>query len=228
MAKGSSMGKDPAVSWFFNDFLGGTMGFTRHQVGCYMHVMGAQFNLGHLSLDTIKTVLGSDFGQHWPTLQKKFILDDKGLFYNKRLDFEIHKRKEYSKGREDNLSGGSSGHMGIGIENEIELVLEFLNITTNSSYNKKVEKNKKNVRARIKEGYKIEDFESVIRFKFKQWGQDEKMKEFLRPETLFSPKFDGYLQAARMPEIKKQDNATIALGVYERQMQEINEKYNKK
>lgn len=226
MAKGSSMGKDPAVSWFFNDFMGGTMGFTRHQKGCYMDVLAAQFNLGHLSLEVVKTVLGSDFGQVWPTLQKKFCADDKGLFFNKRLEFEINKRQSYSKGREDNLSGGSqSDHMGIGIENEIELVLEFLNVTTSSNYNKSVEKNRKHVRARIKEGYKPLDFEDVIRFKFHQWGQDQKMKEFLRPETLFSPKFDGYLQAARMAIVPQQTKIQTAVSIMERQKQEIEQKH---
>lgn len=128
--KGSVLGKDPAVSWVFNDWQGGTMTLTRFQKGCYMDLLTAQFNNGHLSLDEIKTVLGGDFGPSWPILQKKFKQDSMGMFYNDRLEFEINKRKKYNKSRRDNLSseGDLSPHMGNGngIENEIEIrKLEF-------------------------------------------------------------------------------------------------------
>lgn len=120
MAKGSEQGKNPSVNWIFNDWQGGTMTMSRHLKGCYMDLLTAQFNNGHLSLDEIKTVLGSDFGQSWPALQKKFVPDENGLYYNKRLEFEILKKKNYSKSREENL-GESSPHMGNGKGNGIGL-----------------------------------------------------------------------------------------------------------
>lgn len=128
MAKGSSMGKDPAVSWVFNDWQGGTMTLSRFLKGCYMDLLTAQFNNGHLSLDEIKTVLGSDFGSSWPTLQKKFKVVD-GLYFNERLEMEIVKRKSYNKSRRQNLKDEEKDikaepHMGIGngigLENEFE------------------------------------------------------------------------------------------------------------
>src|SRR5688572_2070648 len=71
-ADGSVMAKDPACLFYWGDWQGGTITFSRHLKGCYMDLLTAQFNNGPLSLDEIRTVLGSDFGQHWPTLQKKF------------------------------------------------------------------------------------------------------------------------------------------------------------
>ena len=99
------MAKDPAFLFYPGDWQGGTSTFSRFLKGCYLDVLIAQFNSGHLSLEEIKTVLGSDFGQSWPTLQKKFKKDDDGLFFNEKLDTEIVKRKEYSKSRSENRKG---------------------------------------------------------------------------------------------------------------------------
>lgn len=126
--------KDPAVLWYFNDWHGGTITLSRHQKGCYIDLLYAQFNSGHLSLEEIKTVLGSDFGQTWPTLQKKFVKDEStGLYYNERLVFEAEKRKSFSKSRRDNLKGEKkeiASHMVAHME--IENIISFLP----SSYNK--------------------------------------------------------------------------------------------
>jgi hypothetical protein len=99
------MAKDPAFLFYPGDWQGGTATFSRFLKGCYMDVLIAQFNSGHLSLEEIKTVLGSDFGQSWPTLQKKFVADARGLFFNERLDTEMIRRREYSKSRSDNRKG---------------------------------------------------------------------------------------------------------------------------
>lgn len=115
MAKGSTNGKDPCVSWYWNDWGGGTRTLTRHLKGCYMDLLEAQFNNGGLTLDEVKTVLASDFGQAWPTLQKKFVIGEDGLYRNKRLYDETIKRKSYNQSRRNNLS--SAEHMG----NEIEI-----------------------------------------------------------------------------------------------------------
>lgn len=122
MAKGSTLGKDPAVSFFFNDWNGGTMTMTRLQKGAYIDLLTAQFNNGHLSLDAIKIVLNGDFNSTWDTLSKKFKQDKDGNFFNERLDNEIIKRLEYSKSRSKNKKGKSKSydnHMGIGIGNGI-------------------------------------------------------------------------------------------------------------
>jgi hypothetical protein len=96
------MAKDPAFLFYPGDWLGGTQTFSRFLKGCYMDILMAQFNSGHLSLEEIKTVLGSDFGQSWPTIQKKFKIDPQGLFFNERLELEKQKRIEYSASRSKN------------------------------------------------------------------------------------------------------------------------------
>lgn len=92
------MAKDPAMLWYWNDWQGGTVTLSRHLKGCYIDLLHAQFNNGHLSIDEIKTVLGLDFSA-WDTLQKKFECDPKGLFFNKRLEQEQAKRKAFTESR---------------------------------------------------------------------------------------------------------------------------------
>lgn len=119
------MAKDPACLFYWENWAGGTSTFTRHLKGCYMDLMNAQFNNGPLTLDEVKTVLASDFGSAWPTLQKKFCVTPGGLFFNERLQREMDKRAAYTKSRRENLESKTSkhmdNHMGIGIGNGIEV-----------------------------------------------------------------------------------------------------------
>lgn len=74
---------------------------------------------------------------------------------------------------------------------ESKTVIDLLNRKTGKSF-RYSESNLKHIRARFSEGAKMEDFETVIDRKYKQWhGTD--MAKFLRPETLFGSKFDSYL-----------------------------------
>jgi uncharacterized protein YdaU (DUF1376 family) len=97
--------KDPAFLFYPGDWMGGTLLLNRSQKGCYIDLLVAQFNNGPLSLEEIKTLLGSDFGQ-WPKIEKKFTFMD-GRYYNQRLDDEIHKRAKFTSSRRSNASSSS-------------------------------------------------------------------------------------------------------------------------
>lgn len=126
------MAKDPATLWYWNDWIGGTMTLSRHLKGCYMDLLGAQFNDGHLSLEQIKTVLGADFGSAWPTLQKKFTQDSNGNYYNVKAEETQDKRAKYSesrrKNREKTYVGTYEKHMSPHMENENRNVNVFESI----------------------------------------------------------------------------------------------------
>ena len=72
-------------------------------------------------------------------------------------------------------------------------IIDYLNEKTGRKYKHKAKINQRVIKARMNEGYTIEDFKAVIDKKTAEWNDDEKMKEYLRPETLFSTKFDRYL-----------------------------------
>ena len=52
----------------------------------------------------------------------------------------------------------------------------------------------KHIRARLKEGFTLDDFKTVIDKKCAEWYGTE-MQQYLRPETLFGTKFESYLNA---------------------------------
>lgn len=111
--------------WYWNDWQGGTVTMSRHLKGCYIDLLHAQFNNGHLSIEEINTVLGPD-SSAWQTLQKKFECDEKGLFFNKRLEEEQIKRSNFTKSRRKNLESNPhtlphmQPHMERHMENENE------------------------------------------------------------------------------------------------------------
>ena len=49
------------------------------------------------------------------------------------------------------------------------------------------------IKARFNEGFTLDDFKKVIDIKVKEWLDDKRMCQYLRPETLFGNKFEGYL-----------------------------------
>jgi uncharacterized phage protein (TIGR02220 family) len=79
---------------------------------------------------------------------------------------------------------------------KFQKVVDYLNEKTGRNFSWRTVKTQECINARINEGNKFVDFQYVIDNKTKQWGTDERMCIFLRPETLFGPKFEGYLNEA--------------------------------
>lgn len=90
---------------------------------------------------------------------------------------------------------------------ECEEVITYLNSKAGTHY-RNVDSNRKLITARMKEGYTVEDFKTVIDKKCDEWkGTD--MQQFIRPVTLFqASKFENYLNA---PVKKKQQNVVIPM-----------------
>ncbi|MDW8564676.1 conserved phage C-terminal domain-containing protein [Staphylococcus shinii] len=72
-------------------------------------------------------------------------------------------------------------------------IIEYLNNKTGKRYSYKSKANQKLIKTRMNEGYTLEDFIKVIDNKVMEWQDNEKMKSYLQPTTLFSNKFDKYL-----------------------------------
>lgn len=79
----------------------------------------------------------------------------------------------------------------------VDSVIEYLNEKCSKTFNTKSEKTKSLIAARVNDGFKVVDFFAVIDVKSSQWLNDFKMNKFLRPETLFSNKFESYLQESQ-------------------------------
>lgn len=100
---------------------------------------------------------------------------------------------------------------------EIKGIVEYLNIKANSHYKYSTDKTQTLIKARIKDGFTLNDFKIVIDKKCEDWlGTD--FEKFLRPETLFSNKFEGYLNQKISKTNKKTKNDEqwdLLKGVYD-------------
>lgn len=80
-------------------------------------------------------------------------------------------------------------------ENEdiYEKIIEYLNLKANTNFRKSSKKTKQLINARLQEKFTFNDFTKVIDNKVADWKGNAKMEMYLRPETLFGTKFEGYL-----------------------------------
>jgi len=92
------------------------------------------------------------------------------------------------------LSGKPDHANSLSLNDEI---IQILNEATGSSFRSKTPKTVSLIKARTSEGFTLDDFKTVIEHKASQWKTDPSMRQFLRPETLFGTKFEGYLNDAK-------------------------------
>ena len=86
-------------------------------------------------------------------------------------------------------------------------IVDYLNLKAKTNYRSTTPKTQTLIRARINEGFKEDDFKKVIDNMCSKWGGTD-MSQYLRPETLFGNKFEGYLNI-KVASNGKQANKTI-------------------
>lgn len=84
---------------------------------------------------------------------------------------------------------------------KLRFPIAYLNQVTEKNF-QFVEKNTKLINSRLLEGYELEDFKTVVDIKFDEWKGTE-MAKYIRPETLFGTKFDGYLNQIPVNQTNK-------------------------
>ena len=111
-------------------------------------------------------------------------------------------------------------------------LLSYLNEKTGSHY-----KPDGNITAKIislfGQGYSVDDMRTVIDRKCAEWSNDEKMRSYLRPSTLFGPKFAEYLNAPESIEAERQKDGAVkkeqllkSLSDKESELEQITEQIN--
>ncbi|VQB71741.1 putative DNA replication protein [Streptococcus pneumoniae] len=88
-------------------------------------------------------------------------------------------------------------------------IIDYLNSKTGKNYRDNVQKNRSLIKARWSEGYRLDDFKHVIDNMVKDWS-GTKYAKYLRPETLFGTKFDGYLNQGNV--VKRENKTDERLG----------------
>ena len=99
-------------------------------------------------------------------------------------------------------------------------IISYLNTKADTSFRSNGKDSQKYIKARWKEGFRLEDFFKVVDTKVSEWKHDEKMAQYIRPRTLFGEKFESYLnQSPRKKEavstpVRAEDKAKNPDGSY--------------
>lgn len=84
-------------------------------------------------------------------------------------------------------------------------IIDYLNSRAGTRYKHTSSKTQSLIKARFNEGFTLDDFKTVIDKKVAEWKDDPKMCKYIRPETLFSNKFESYLNQV-IPQVKEKKN----------------------
>ena len=203
------MSKDPAFLFYYQDFIVGTELLSNEEVGAYIRILAHLADKGKLSKEDMQSICrGCAFSKR---LQDKFLIDNKGYFFNERLSLEVEKRKNYAESRRKNakayakhmedenenkdkdINKDKKENKSISVLTEVSQIIDDFNMIYTSNYKRNNKTTQSLIRVRLKEGFTIDDFKAVHRKMLKNWGADAKMYKYLRPQTLYSNKFESYL-----------------------------------
>ncbi len=104
---------------------------------------------------------------------------------------------------------------------EVKKIISHLNEKLGSAYKATTRSTLTHINARFSEGFTLEDFIKVIDKKCDEWGKDEKMQRFLRPETLFGTKFESYLNAPSKDKKGSEQSTPLILSENARLLYEL-------
>jgi uncharacterized protein YdaU (DUF1376 family) len=85
----------PMLPWFPRDFLASTLGWRMIERELYRALLDAQWDMGSLPADPaelteVARARPAEFKSAWPRVRRKFLTDESGRLYNKRLEEHRH------------------------------------------------------------------------------------------------------------------------------------------
>lgn len=97
-------------------------------------------------------------------------------------------KADLGNSRESNTSNNTATNT------DIKYIVEYLNEKAGKSFKPNTAATQKHIKARLAEGFTLEDFKKVIDNQCAKWkGTD--WDQYLRPSTLFGTKFENYLNS---------------------------------
>jgi uncharacterized phage protein (TIGR02220 family) len=105
---------------------------------------------------------------------------------DKEEEKEEDKDKEEDKEKEEEEENADPVFL-----NQVKFIISDLNQKCNTEYRPSSKKTQELIRARMREGFVLTDFEYVNSVKALEWLNSDQEK-YLRPETLYGSKFEGY------------------------------------
>lgn len=157
--------------------------------------------------------------RHKPSIHRNLAIQQLGLEVNGsrlvepgKVVLELTEEGQAVDGQVTDKCPHSIGKYSIGkgsIDNiPYKEIIDYLNSKTGKNYRDNVQKNRSLIKARWSEGYRLDDFKQVIDNMVKDWS-GTKYAKYLRPETLFGTKFDGYLNQGNVVKREKKTDERL-------------------
>lgn len=150
--------KDPAVLFYFQDFLVGTEFMTDEEVGKYIRILCHQADKGALTEVQLKRICRTNLVPY--AIMEKLRQDENGNYYQQRMKIEREKRINYSESRRKNR------------ETKVE---DMNNIC--ETYDKRMENENENINNKENKGAKKFNFDFIeepYKEAFNSWLQYKK------------------------------------------------------
>ena len=122
------------------------------------------------------------------------------LLYCNEKQKENEKENEKENDNDNEVSYADS--VNESFNDTLNQIISYLNAKAAMNYKASSKKTQSLIRARIADGFNVDDFMTVIDKKCAEWIGTE-YEKYLRPETLFGTKFEGYLNARINPKRSK-------------------------
>ena len=117
---------------------------------------------------------------------KDYVLEkEKGYLIIKKVSKQLGEKVKSKKNKVEEKQEDVS-------ENVYDEIISYLNYATGREFRSTTKSYQTLINSRISEGFSVNDFKKVIDIKAKKW-LNTNQEDYLRPETLFSTKFQGYL-----------------------------------
>ena len=114
-------------------------------------------------------------------------------------------KSEFKNFKDNNIINNKNNNI------DYKYIVDFLNSKADTNYKHTTGKTQSLIRARMNEGFTLEDFKQVISNKCNDWkGTD--FEKYLRPETLFGTKFESYLNSKQKNKDKEDIRKAFTIG----------------
>lgn len=114
-------------------------------------------------------------------------------------------KSEFKNFKDNNIINNKTNNI------DYKYIVDFLNSKADTNYKYTTSKTQSLIRARMNEGFTLEDFKQVISNKCNDWkGTD--FEKYLRPETLFGTKFESYLNIKQKNKDKEDIRKAFTIG----------------
>ena len=124
------------------------------------------------------------------------------------------KEKEKENKKETNNNGEQSS-------TPYSEIINYLNKKADRNFKLSIDETREKIKVRFDEGFELEDFKNVIDTKVVDWKDDNEMQKYLRPGTLFSDKFEGYLNEEKPKDDDESSEGFRRQNITEKEKEEI-------